>query len=224
MLPYRFGDQKLLCLTLKNLEFQGSAIQYLQVTYDPCRSTAMENLVEFMELVSSLKELQRTGWKQHEVTGIIDTTASHSYGVVLLSWVFAKEIQVDLEKVLKMAAVHDLVESVIGDLTPTEAKRIDRDALEENGLRKIESELPNALLDEVKSLIREFRAGATKEAKTVRVCDKLETLFQAHFYRKSDRLSEHGFREFLRYAEKECRTRLAKEILSQIKNSDDKMN
>lgn len=184
----------------------------------------MENVVEFMELVSSLKELQRTGWKQHRVTGIIDTTASHSFGVVLLSWLFAKEAQVDLEKVLKIALVHDLVESVIGDLTPAEAKRVDRDALEENGLKRIERKIPGALLDEVKSLIREFRAGATKEAKIVRVCDKLETLFQAHFYRKSDRLSVDSFREFLSYAEKECRTRLAKEALSQIKNSDNEMN
>lgn len=181
----------------------------------------MKNVVEFMDLVSSLKELQRTGWKQHKVTGIIDTTASHTFGVIFLSWLFAEEAQVDLEKVLKMALVHDFVESVVGDLTPSQAKDIDRDALEENGLRNVETRLPTLLANETKSLVREFRTGATKEAKMVKVCDKLETLFQAHFYRKSNRLSEASFREFFRYAEKACKTGLARELLNQIKNSED---
>jgi putative hydrolase of HD superfamily len=186
----------------------------------------MKNAVEFMELISSLKELQRTGWKQHRVTGIIDTTASHSFGVAFLSWLFAnesaKENPVDLKKVLEMALVHDLVESVIGDLTPSEARRVDRDKLEEKGLEKVERKLPTDLVYEIKSLIREFREGTTREARMVRVCDKLETLFQAHFYRNSNRLSENGFREFLEYAEKECRTRLAGELLNQIKDSESK--
>jgi len=184
----------------------------------------MENAVEFMELVSILKELQRTGWKQHRVTGIIDTTASHSFGVALLSWLFAGKGEVNLDKVLKMALVHDLVESVIGDLTPSEAERIDRDALEEDGLKRIEKKFPDRLGDEIRSLIREFRAGATKEAKTVRICDKLETLFQAYFYRKSDRLSENSFREFFRYAEKECRTGLAREVLNQMRSPENQIN
>jgi putative hydrolase of HD superfamily len=180
----------------------------------------MKNVVEFMELISSLKELQRTGWKQHKVTGIIDTTASHSFGVAVLSWLFAKGSRVDLEKVLEMALVHDLVESVIGDLTPNEAKRIDRDRLEENGFKKVERKLPPRLAYEIKSLIHEYRGGTTEEAKIVRVCDKLETLFQAHFYRKSNRLSENSYREFFRYAEGECPTRLARELLNQISESE----
>jgi putative hydrolase of HD superfamily len=180
----------------------------------------MKNVIEFMELISSLKELQRTGWKQHNVTGILDTTASHSFGVTFLSWLFAKGGHVDSEKVLEMALVHDLVESVMGDLTPSEAKRIDRDKLEENGLEKMERKIPARLAPEIKSLIREYREGKTREAQMVRICDKLETLFQAHFYRNSNRLSENGFREFFEYAQRECRTKLARELLNQIKDSE----
>jgi putative hydrolase of HD superfamily len=178
---------------------------------------SMKNAVELMELVSLLKELQRTGWKQYKVTGIIDTTASHTFGVVFLSWIFAKQAHIDSEKMLKMALVHDLVESVIGDLTPSQSKRVDRDKLEESGLRKVEKRLPALLADETKSLIREFRANTTREAKMVNVCDKLETLFQAYFYRKSNRLSEDGFKAFFRYAEKICKTGLAKELLNQMR-------
>lgn len=179
----------------------------------------MKNVVEFMELISSLKELQRTGWKQHEVTGIIDTTASHTLGVVFLCWLFSKVERVGAEKMLKMALVHDLVESVTGDLTPHESKRIDRDKLEESGLNTVEKSLPSQLTKETRSLIEEFRTGLSKEAKLVRACDKLETLFQAHFYRKANRLSEASFREFLRYAQKACTEGLAKKLLVQVRDA-----
>lgn len=179
----------------------------------------MKNVIEFMKLVSSLKELQRTGWKQHGVTGIIDTTASHTFGVIFLSWLFAKDGHVDTEKVLKLALLHDFVESVIGDLTPEESERIDRDRLEESGLNTAEEILPPPLTEEVRSLIEEFRKGVSEEARMVRVCDKLETLFQAHFYRRANRLSEAGFREFFSYAEETCKEGLGRELLDEIQDA-----
>jgi putative hydrolase of HD superfamily len=179
----------------------------------------MKNVIEFMKLVSSLKELQRTGWKQHGVTGIIDTTASHTFGVIFLSWLFAKDGHVDTEKVLKLALLHDFVESVIGDLTPEESERIDRDRLEESGLNTAEERLPPPLTEEVRSLIEEFRKGVSEEARMVRVCDKLETLFQAYFYRGANRLSEASFREFFSYAEETCKEGLGRELLDEIQDA-----
>jgi putative hydrolase of HD superfamily len=179
----------------------------------------MKNVIEFMELVSSLKELQRTGWKQHRVTGIIDTTASHTFGVVFLSWLFVKDGHVDTEKVLKMALLHDFVESVIGDLTPEESERVDRNRLEENGLKTAEERLPPPLTEETRSLIEEFRRGVSVEARIVRVCDRLETLFQAYFYRRANRLSEASFIEFFSYAEEICNEGLGRELLNEIQDA-----
>jgi putative hydrolase of HD superfamily len=179
----------------------------------------MKNVIEFMDLVSSLKELERTGWKQHRVTGIIDTTASHTFGVVFLSWLFAKDGHVDTEKVLKMALLHDFVESVIGDLTPEESEWVDRNGLEESGLKTAEERLPLSLMEETRNLIEEFRRGESVEAKMVRVCDKLETLFQAYFYRRANRLSEASFREFFSYAEEVCKEGLGKELLNEIQDA-----
>ena len=88
------------------------------------------------------------------VTGIIDTTASHTFGVIFLSWLFAKDGHVDTEKVLKLALLHDFVESVIGDLTPEESERIDRDRLEESGLNTAEERLPPPLTEEVRARSR----------------------------------------------------------------------
>jgi putative hydrolase of HD superfamily len=179
----------------------------------------MRNVIELMKLVSSLKDLQRTGWKQHGVSGIIDTTASHTLGVALLSWTYAKRENVDILKVLKMALVHDLVESVTGDLTPQDSKRVDREKLEKNGIQKVQERLPAELRDEVASLVEEFRREKTEESKMVKACDRLETVLQAHFYWKAGRLSDAGFRAFFEYGEKVCRTRFAKELLDQIRDA-----
>jgi putative hydrolase of HD superfamily len=179
----------------------------------------MKNIIEFMELISLLKELQRTGWKVHNVSGVLDTTASHTLGVIFLAWLFAKKTRADVEKLMKMALVHDLVESEIGDLSPQDTQLIDRDKLEEDGLKTLTRRIPAELQEEIVNLIKEFRAERSRESKLVRACDKLDTVFQAYFYRKADRLSEASFNEFFDFAETACRKGLARELLDQIRDA-----
>ena len=97
----------------------------------------MENMIEFMELVSSLKELQRSGWKFHRISGILETTASHTFGVLFFAWLFAKKERIDTEKILKMALVHDLLESITGDFTPHDVGARERYRIEKKALSVI---------------------------------------------------------------------------------------
>jgi len=178
----------------------------------------MENLIEFMELVSSLKELQRSGWKFHRISGILETTASHTFGVLFFVWLFAKKERVDTEKILKMALVHDLLESITGDFTPRDVGASERYRIEKKALSVIGKKLPEELRDEITSLIKEFHTSRTKESKIVRVCDRLDTVFQAYFYKKSNRGNESILSEFFNGAEKVCSEGLARELLNQLRN------
>jgi len=174
------------------------------------------SIFEFMELIWVLKDLERSGWKYHKVSGIMETTASHTFGVMVLTWLFARKEHADEDRALKMALVHDLVESVIGDLTPYDAEVVNKSELEEEGMRAVEAKLPVQLRKEILSLTEEFRAGKSSESEIVRVCDKLDTVFQAYFYRKAKRISEASFKEFFSYAEKVCDKDFSRELLDQI--------
>ena len=63
-----------------------------------------------------LKSLPRTGWIQNGVNNP-ESVASHSWGMSLLAMKLCPE-NLDLSKVLQICIVHDLPESIVGDITP----------------------------------------------------------------------------------------------------------
>jgi putative hydrolase of HD superfamily len=69
-----------------------------------------------MKHSGKLKELKRTGWVE---SGILEpeSVADHSYRTTLLAMILSDQKGLDTLKTVKMALLHDLVESVTGDLT-----------------------------------------------------------------------------------------------------------
>ena len=87
---------------------------------------------------------------------------------------------IDIKKVVLMLAVHELEETVIGDLTEF---MIDADKKEELGHKAVKDILSK--LDhgyDIEQLIIEFDSKSTKEAKFAYWCDKLECNIQAKIY------------------------------------------
>ena len=79
---------------------------------------------EFVEALGRLKEVPRTGWLDRGIpVGETESVADHSFGVALLGWLLAPD-ELDRARVVELALIHDLAESVVGDVTP-----YDRDAL-----------------------------------------------------------------------------------------------
>ena len=75
---------------------------------------------KFYVLCTRLKKLIRTGWKDWNVKRErVESVAEHIYGVQMLALAMYSEYQydIDIEKVLYMLAVHELEETIIGDLT-----------------------------------------------------------------------------------------------------------
>lgn len=71
----------------------------------------------------ALKDERRTGWQLRGVTDP-EPVAAHSWGVSLLALLFTPS-DVDRDRVLRMAVVHDLGEAVVGDV-PTRADPADQ--------------------------------------------------------------------------------------------------
>ncbi len=179
----------------------------------------MREILVLMEKASQLKELQRTGWIEHRVPGTLETTASHIFGVTLLAWWFSEKEMLKKERMIKMALVHDFLESITGDFTPKSISKSEREKIEEQSLEIIVTILPKELKEEIRSLIQEYLNGETKESRIVKACDRLDTLFQAYFYLQANRINKSAFEDFFSFAEEVCDEGLAKEILTKLVNA-----
>lgn len=134
-------------------------------------------------LCNSLKNVIRTGWKDWHVNKErVESIAEHIYGVQMLAIIMHSEYQynLDLPKVVKMLAIHEMEEILMGDLT---LFQIDRDIKEIIGHKAMEAVLSNLISgEELKELIVEFDERKTVEAKFAYYCDKLECDIQAKLY------------------------------------------
>ena len=91
-----------------------------------------ENVINFYVLCNRLKTLIRTGWQNWHVSGDrLESVAEHVYGVQMLAIAMHSEYgyDVDLKKVILMLAVHELEETMIGDYTPFDISKEEKNKL-----------------------------------------------------------------------------------------------
>ena len=142
-------------------------------------------LIDFLLSAGAMKNLPRTGWR---LAGIKDceSVADHAFRVVLVALVLGDLVEgVDRDKLLRMALLHELPESLVTDLPLKSVQLIGRDA-KRNAERDAWSQLlpPGKARDEWSALWEEFEAGLTLEARLAKVADRLEMLLQAYEYER----------------------------------------
>ena len=142
-----------------------------------------QNVINYYVICNRLKNVIRTGWKDWSVQRTrIESVAEHIFGVQMLSLAMKSEYQydVDIMKVIFMLAVHELGETIIGDLTQFQISKEEKEKLEHEAVHKI---LGN-LLDgkQIEELFLEFDSHNTKEAMFAYQCDKLECDLQCKLY------------------------------------------
>jgi putative hydrolase of HD superfamily len=139
------------------------------------------SIVKFLKAVGKLKRVKRTGWV---IRGVKDpeSVAEHSYRTAVTAMVVCDIEGLDSGKAVKMALLHDLQESIVGDMTRESPNFSDKRKLEEEAMVEILGGLPNKLAGEYMDLWREYLEGITPEARVVKNADKLEMLLQAKEY------------------------------------------
>jgi len=161
--------------------------------------------VDFFLSAGAMKNLPRTGWR---LAGIRDceSVADHSFRVALIALVLGELVKgVDRDKLLRMALLHELPESMVTDLPLRAVQLIGREAKQRAEREAWEALLPpGRQLDQWRALWEEFEAGRTPEAKLTRAADKLEMLLQAYEYERvgyrnlesfwgAENLQDYGF-------------------------------
>ena len=125
----------------------------------------------------------RTSWKDWNVKKErLESVAEHIYSTEMLALAIYKEYNydIDIKKVIMMLAIHELGETVIGDLTQFQMSKEEKIIIEHSAVHKI----LNGILDasDIENLFLEFDEGKTKEADFAYHCDKLECDLQAKLY------------------------------------------
>jgi len=157
--------------------------------------SAAEPLLRFYGRALALKRLYRQGWLMRGVSAEqCESVADHSFLTALLAWRIAAAERPDLnpERVLMLALVHELGEIGAGDITPHDGIGADeKRRREEEAVVALCADLPGG--DELIALWREFEYGGSPEADFVRQMDKLEMALQALAYEQSTGLDLPGF-------------------------------
>lgn len=102
--------------------------------------------------------------------------------MAIMGMIFSDLENYDTGKILKIILLHDLAESITGDIAPEQISKEEKIATENNVIKKILNELPLSLQKQYGALWDEYQSNNSKEAKIVHQLDKLEMALQAKIY------------------------------------------
>jgi len=177
------------------------------------------SVFEFLAHVSKLKHLERTGWVKSGIAKP-ETVASHMYRMAIMSGFCISDPTIDTNRCMKISLIHDIGESIIGDLTPhCGVSEEDKRKLEEAAVDKISQLLPDKVKgDEVRQLFQEYENGTTPEGRLVKDLDKFDMVLQAYEYERTENrrfLNEFFVSTEEYFARSTCHPRV-KELVTQL--------
>jgi putative hydrolase of HD superfamily len=172
-----------------------------------------------------LKRLERTGWMLRGLPSGTESVAAHSFGVGITAMMLADKIKsrgvdLDLERVLKMALIHDWAETRVGDMPKTATNYFGAGARRE-GETKAFSDVVSGLAENKLhyiSLYQNYEERESVEARLVKAADVIDLLVQAYAL---ERAGAKGLDEFWTVA-KEADFKLplvAQEVIDELLQS-----
>jgi putative hydrolase of HD superfamily len=134
-----------------------------------------------------LKRLDRTGWVLRGLAPGAESVAAHTFGVSVAAMLLAdgaraRGVEVNVERVLRLALLHDLAEARTGDMPRTMAKYYGagaRRAAEGAAFGDLIEGLGPELKSEYGRLHAEYEERASLEARLVKAADIVDLLAQA---------------------------------------------
>ena len=140
----------------------------------------------FLDLALEIQLLDRIPRAGYVLRGVDhpESVTEHSWHVLFLVWALGARIpEVDTDRAVEIALVHDLAELRIGDLPRTSARYFPagaKKAAESAAMEEILAPLPAR----ARELYAEYQAGTTPEARLVKACDKLQLMLKVAVYER----------------------------------------
>jgi putative hydrolase of HD superfamily len=154
-------------------------------------------ILSFLKSIIKMKAIPRSGWLSHGISlHDVESVADHTFSTCALSLLLADlEIErgesVSMERVLRMALLHDMSESLTFDISKAYLEYLGRrghaikSELERAAWKHLADGLMNpALARNYTRLQSEFDSENTRESKIVHGADLLDILLQVIEYRR----------------------------------------
>ncbi len=173
------------------------------------------NYLDFFRTVGKSKRLSRSGWVREKVKEP-ESVAEHSFRVGVLAMILSDKLNVDKDKLIKMALIHDLGEVFTGDIVWMRGEVVDikmREEKEEEELKSLIGLFEMIYDDSYIKIFEEMLERITKEAKVFWQLDKLEMAIQALEYEEMD---GKNLEEFFMNTDLFIQEPLLREIFNQI--------
>jgi putative hydrolase of HD superfamily len=148
-----------------------------------------------------LKSLERTGWMLRGLPPCSESVADHSYGVAVVAMLLADEItsrgvSVDIERVLRIALMHDWAEARVGDLPRTATQYFGAD-VRRRAERQAFDDIVQGCSARLQSIYGELHADyenrVSLESRLVKAADVIDLLLQTLAF---ERAGARGLDEF----------------------------
>lgn len=137
----------------------------------------LQSRLAFIQAAEQLKSVLRCAYSS---SGRQESTPEHTWRLCLMAMVFQDALgPLDFERLLKMCVIHDLGETLHGDI-PATVQSLDasKSDSERRDLIELMAPLPAALQAEFLALWDDYEQAASAEARAVKALDKLETIIQ----------------------------------------------
>ena len=138
----------------------------------------------FFRNVLLLKTVPRQGWKEKLQIDYPESVADHSYSVATMSMILSDLDELNTEKIIKMALLHDLAESIIGDIIPNKLTNDEKIFKENQAMKQILKNLPDKITESYFEIWNDYQNNSSQESNLLHDIDKLEMAFQAKFYQE----------------------------------------
>lgn len=137
---------------------------------------SLESLLPFIKEIDRLKLIERN--TPIHAGGRVENTAEHSWHLAMTVLVFEKMSpqKLDINKAVKMALLHDIVEIDAGDVI-VYAEQPNKKEKEAKARDRIFGLLPEAIATEFMAIWNEFEDGQSAEAKFVSAIDRFLPLY-----------------------------------------------
>lgn len=148
--------------------------------------------IPFFHLLERLKTTKREGWRRFGIDNG-ESISDHMYRMAIMTMLAPPSLaqKLNIPHCTKMALIHDMAESVVGDITPvdTTVTKVEKARREAEVMEYISEtllgEVYGGLVGEnFKSIFQEYEDNETLEAKFVHDIDKMELLLQTIEYER----------------------------------------
>ncbi len=128
------------------------------------------------DVIVALNSLSRTGWMLRGVpSSLAESVSQHSFASALIAAEVASSAGLDPFKAAFIALVHDIGESVIGDISRSADIKEEKEAAERRAIEGLDISL-------IKASAIEYSEGKTPEAQAAKVGDLVSTMLQGRYY------------------------------------------